>query len=49
MLDLQIHAMRVGEVELRLRGHTLVLNWNGLTLSLLRQLCHAQKDSKHRY
>eukprot|EP00878_Enallax_costatus_P031821 GHUV01034872.1.p1 GENE.GHUV01034872.1~~GHUV01034872.1.p1 ORF type:complete len:787 (+),score=252.04 GHUV01034872.1:587-2947(+) len=44
----QIHAMRVGDVELRLRGHTLVLNWNGLTLSLLRQLCHAQNDPKHR-
>lgn len=44
----QIHAMRVGDVELRLRGHTLVLNWNSLTLSLLRQLCHAQHDPKHR-
>jgi hypothetical protein len=43
----QIQAMRNGDVPLQLRGHTLVLNWNSLTLSLLRQLYHAQHDPKH--
>ncbi|KAF6257467.1 hypothetical protein COO60DRAFT_1622239, partial [Scenedesmus sp. NREL 46B-D3] len=42
-----IQAMRNGDVPLQLRGHTLVLNWNSLTLSLLRQLHHAQHDPKH--
>lgn len=39
--------MRDGDIPLRLHGHTLVLNWNSLTLSLLRQLHHAQHDPKH--
>jgi hypothetical protein len=46
-LLVQIQAMRNGDVPLQLRGHTLVLNWNSLTLSLLRQLYHAQHDPKH--
>jgi hypothetical protein len=46
-LSVQIQAMRNGDVPLQLRGHTLVLNWNSLTLSLLRQLYHAQHDPKH--
>eukprot|EP00879_Flechtneria_rotunda_P024581 GHRR01026070.1.p1 GENE.GHRR01026070.1~~GHRR01026070.1.p1 ORF type:complete len:234 (+),score=87.08 GHRR01026070.1:409-1110(+) len=39
--------MRNGDVQLQLCGHVLVLNWNSITLSLLRQLCHAQHDRKH--
>jgi len=45
---LQLHAIRVGEVGLPLRGHVVVLNWNQQSPSLLKQLSISQADPSSR-
>lgn len=44
----QVHAIRIGEVQLPLNSHIVVLGWNQQSLSLLGQLSAAQSDSRSR-
>lgn len=45
---MQLHAIRMGEVKLPLKGHVVVLNWNQQAISLLKQLHSTQADSSSR-
>lgn len=46
-IKMQVKAVRTGNSELQLHSHLLILNWNSLTLPLLRQVATAQVDRQH--